>query len=44
VPLDPFTDRPFIYRRTEKGYVLYSLWWNLKDDGGGERDMVVKVE
>jgi hypothetical protein len=44
VPLDPFTDQPFIYRRTEKGYILYSLWWNLKDDGGGERDMVLKVE
>ncbi len=44
VPLDPFTDRPFIYRRAGPGYVLYSTWWNMKDDGGGDRDMVLKVD
>src|SRR5882724_6299952 len=34
VPLDNFTDRPFIYARTEKGYTLYSVGPNLTDEAG----------
>jgi hypothetical protein len=35
---DVFTGRPFIYRRTPEGFVLYSVGDNLKDDGGRGRD------
>jgi hypothetical protein len=34
VPLDPFTAKPLIYRLQPKGYVLYSVGVNGKDDGG----------
>ena len=31
---DPFSGQPFRYRRTDTGYVLYSLGPDLDDDGG----------
>ena len=34
VPGDVFTGKPLIYKPTEKGYLLYSLGVNGKDDGG----------
>jgi len=34
IPLDPFTNEPLKYRRTDKGYVVYSVGENLTDDGG----------
>ncbi len=35
LPNDPFTGEPYKYRRTEDGqFVLYSVGWNEKDDGG----------
>lgn len=34
VPTDPFDGQPLRYRRLEKGYVIYSLGADLKDDGG----------
>ena len=35
LPHDLITGRPFIYRRTSSGgYVLYSVGWNITDDGG----------
>jgi hypothetical protein len=34
VPEDPFDGAPIRYRRTEPGYVLYSVYTDLKDDGG----------
>lgn len=34
LPLDPFTDRPLIYRRTVSGFLLYSLGVNGTDEGG----------
>lgn len=34
LPGDPFSGRPFGYRRTERGFVLYSCGMNLKDDKG----------
>ncbi|MBN1919141.1 MAG: hypothetical protein JW889_14645 [Verrucomicrobia bacterium] len=34
IPLDPFSDKPFCYRREGSEYVLYSIGPNMKDDGG----------
>jgi hypothetical protein len=34
VPEDAFDGAPIRYRRTEPGYVLYSVYTDLKDDGG----------
>lgn len=34
MPLDPYSNRPFIYRVTENGYQLYSVGSNKVDDGG----------
>ena len=36
VPKDPFTGRPLIYGRTEKGFLLYSVGRDLKDNAGNE--------
>lgn len=34
LPKDPFSGKDFIYKRRDKGFVLYSIGRNLKDDGG----------
>jgi hypothetical protein len=34
VPIDPHSEKPFRYRKTEEGYRLYSVGINGKDDGG----------
>lgn len=34
VPIDPFSGREIVYRRTPDGCVVYSLGVNQKDDGG----------
>ena len=34
LPMDPFSGKPFIYKRAGKGYLLYSVGMNAKDDGG----------
>ena len=34
LPLDPFTGRNYIYRKRDKGFIVYSLGDNLKDDSG----------
>lgn len=33
---DPFSGKPFAYRREGSGFCLYSIGPNLKDDGGKE--------
>ena len=39
IPIDPFADRPFVYRRQPVGFMLYSVGLNGKDDvGTGYRD------
>lgn len=38
VPTDPFDGQPIRYRRTEPGYVLYSVDRDAQDNGGRERD------
>ena len=32
--MDPFSGTPFAYRRRGDGIILYSLAYNLEDDGG----------
>ena len=44
VPSDPFDGQPIRYRRTEPGYVLYSIMEDGKDNGGKEREEVGKGE
>jgi hypothetical protein len=34
LPLDPFSDGPPVYRRTDDAFILYSLGLNFADDGG----------
>ncbi|QEG00323.1 hypothetical protein Mal15_43930 [Stieleria maiorica] len=34
IPIDPYTDRPLIYRHTDQGFVVYSAGRNGIDDGG----------
>jgi hypothetical protein len=34
VPMDPFSDKPFVYRLTDTGFWLYSVGENSTDDGG----------
>lgn len=34
IPMDPYSDGPLVYRRTEDGFTLYSVGMNFKDDGG----------
>jgi hypothetical protein len=43
IPLDPFVDRPFLYRLDQNGAAIYSVGPNGKDDGGvvSEEDEVV---
>jgi hypothetical protein len=44
VPIDPFDGQPIRYRRTEPGYILYSIMEDGKDNGGKEREQVGKNE
>lgn len=34
VPIDPYSGGPLLYKRTQKGFVLYSIGSNFEDDGG----------
>ncbi|MFZ2149015.1 MAG: hypothetical protein WAV28_17535, partial [Sedimentisphaerales bacterium] len=34
LPRDPYSDGPFVYKRTDEGFLLYSLGTDLTDDGG----------
>jgi hypothetical protein len=34
VPLDPFSDKPLVYRRADDDFLLYSVGFNRFDDGG----------
>ena len=45
VPLDPFTDKHFIYRKTRNSFILYSPSYDGQDDNmDGSTDLVVKAE
>jgi hypothetical protein len=43
VPVDPFTGKPFVYRREGKGIIVYSLGSNEKDDGGRSTYMITQL-
>ena len=50
VPNDSFSETPLKYRKSQTGYLLYSVGVNRKDDGGvtvksdlGKGDLVVQV-
>jgi len=34
LPMDPHSDGPLVYKRTDEGFLLYSFGINLTDDGG----------
>ncbi|MCH7559510.1 MAG: hypothetical protein IIB56_18940 [Planctomycetes bacterium] len=34
LPMDPYSDGPLVYKRTDEGFLLYSFGIDLKDDGG----------
>jgi len=34
LPMDPYSDKPLVYRRTDEGFTLYSVGLNFVDDGG----------
>jgi hypothetical protein len=34
LPMDPYSDKSLIYKKTEDSFVLYSVGRNFKDDGG----------
>jgi hypothetical protein len=41
LPIDPFTGKPFIYRRQGADYILYSCGPDQKDNGGA-RDVIIR--
>lgn len=41
LPVDLYRGQPFVYRRTQNGYVLYSRGPNGKDDGGSNKQLEV---
>jgi len=34
LPVDPYSDKPLIYKKTDKDFILYSIGRNFTDDGG----------
>jgi hypothetical protein len=44
LPVDNFTDHPFLYSRTSSGYTLYSPGPNMIDDAGGNDDITVTAK
>ena len=38
LPMDPYSDTPLIYRKTDGGFTLYSVAENFADDGGTRYD------
>jgi len=45
LPKDPFSEKDFIYKRQAKGFILYSVGPDMKDDGGRAiTDHHVKVD
>jgi hypothetical protein len=34
IPIDPFSDKPLVYKKTDEGFILYSVGLDFKDDGG----------
>ncbi|MHC4570985.1 MAG: hypothetical protein ACYS0C_02765 [Planctomycetota bacterium] len=34
LPMDPWSDKPLVYKKTDEDFILYSFGQNCKDDGG----------
>lgn len=34
LPMDPWSDKPLVYKKTDGNFILYSVGLNLEDDGG----------
>lgn len=34
LPMDPWSDKPLVYKKTDDDFILYSVSFNLTDDGG----------
>jgi hypothetical protein len=34
LPMDPFSNKPLVYKKTENDFTLYSLGYDFDDDGG----------
>jgi hypothetical protein len=34
LPMDSFSDKPLVYKKTEDNFILYSVGPDFKDDGG----------
>ena len=34
LPMDPWSDKPLVYSKTDEGFILYSVGRNFEDDGG----------
>ena len=34
LPMDPYTDKPLVYKKTDDNFTLYSIGPNFEDDGG----------
>lgn len=34
IPIDPFSNKPLVYKKTDDNFILYSVGLNFKDDGG----------
>jgi len=34
IPIDAFSDKPLVYKKTDDNFILYSVGLNFKDDGG----------
>jgi len=34
LPMDPFSNKPVVYRKIDDGFMLYSVGLNFEDDGG----------
>jgi len=43
VPIDPFTGKPLVYRKEGKGFIVYSLGSNEKDDNGRSTYMITQM-
>ncbi|MHC4951938.1 MAG: hypothetical protein ACYTEU_13295 [Planctomycetota bacterium] len=34
LPMDPYSDKPLVYKKTDDGFILYSVGLNFTDEGG----------
>ena len=37
LPLDPFTGKDYVYKKKDRGFIVYSVGEDLRDDGGLRR-------